>query len=671
MSATAENQRRCALAAAPHVSLSLISKILRSVDSVAGSRMQFQREIAKDIQTTTPYGPLCMKMPLQGVDFEWEHANPFAYVWLLCHCNPHFGSFLKACYENADNKLRRIAIYSDETTPGNQLAPDNRRSVQTYYWTFLFLPGWFRRRKHGWWTFGIMKVSDEKLIEGGLSCMVKKMLTVFFPPTGFNFAVGMRLQSGDETFTIRATLAANIVDMKAHQKTLDVKGSAGWHCCIKCKNVLNVKRQRIATSDYLQHYSTASLQQRDLNTDEDYWEMADVLEAARPMLGDRSKTKFKELEKRLGVNHNPNGILLDKHLRKYFLPVTHSMEDWAHCIYASGGFGQYEIQQFCIAIRAVRVDMVQKLDSFAAGIRRPNGTKLLPKDFFTRRMSTEDDGHIKCFMQETINAVTACRQFCQMVLQPAGRLPKHCECMRLLSEITCLLLSGDRLVQHTDILEQKSEQHRRLSLQVYGEDWATPKLHQFGHVAESIAKVGANLDTRHMEKKHNAIKGTATHVMRHTKADVTVLHRLLWSEQSDMAGLSESEFSNCHLVNPQVAPADLAFILEAHLGERISQTAHTSRQMFSSVGKLTVGDLLQFSLAGGRAFGIARLFVSCQALGSTRTATMVVFSPLVQALPRHWQPASQLALASAQHLITLCYREVGEYIEPVLPELEL
>ena len=139
-----------------------------------------------------------------------------------------------------------------------------------------------------------------------------------------------------------------------------------------------------------------------------------------------------------------------------------------------------------------------------------------------------------------------------------------------------------------------------------------------------------------------------------------------------MAGLSESEFSICHLVNPQVAPADLAFILEAHLGEPISQTAHTSRQMFASPGKLTVGDLLQFSLAGGMASGIARLFVSCQALGSTRTTTMVVFSPLVQALPRKWQPASQLALASTQHpLRTLCYREVGEYIEPVLPELEL
>ena len=70
--------------------------------------------------------------------------------------------------------------------------------------------------------------------------------------------------------------------IQAHQKTLNVKGSSSWHCCIKCKNVLNADPSKIAGDDYLQHYSTAKLNLCDLCEDSDYWDATDILEVSKP-----------------------------------------------------------------------------------------------------------------------------------------------------------------------------------------------------------------------------------------------------------------------------------------------------------------------------------------------------------------------------------------------------
>jgi hypothetical protein len=201
-----------------------------------------------------------------------------------------------------------------------------------------------------------MRAAVEKRILGEFSHMFREMLRSFF---------GTRLNSGGELFFWKAKLAANIVDMKAHQRGLDVKGSSGWKCCIKCKNVLNVDATRIDHHDWLKHHSMARLRDCDTLRDEDYWLMSDILEKAHSQL---PPSKFADLEKLFGLNYNPHGVLQDKHLRSEFLPVSHTMEDWAHCAFASGGFAQYHLQGFCLALQAVRSDLVGTLDTFAVDV---------------------------------------------------------------------------------------------------------------------------------------------------------------------------------------------------------------------------------------------------------------------------------------------------------------
>ena len=105
---------------------------------------EFDDEIESFLSQPTPYGPLVQTRSLareaNGEHFKWHHTNPFALMWTMCKINPRFANFMKGCYDRASCTLRKVALYSDETTPGNQLRPDNARQLQAIYFALLFFP---------------------------------------------------------------------------------------------------------------------------------------------------------------------------------------------------------------------------------------------------------------------------------------------------------------------------------------------------------------------------------------------------------------------------------------------------------------------------------------------------------------------------------------------------
>ena len=101
-----------------------------------------QKSIESFLSQPAPYGPLVQTRSLareaDGEHFTWHHTNPFALMWIMCKINPRFANFMKVCYDGASPTLRKVALYSDETTPGNQLRPDNSRQLQAIYFALLF-----------------------------------------------------------------------------------------------------------------------------------------------------------------------------------------------------------------------------------------------------------------------------------------------------------------------------------------------------------------------------------------------------------------------------------------------------------------------------------------------------------------------------------------------------
>jgi len=180
MSDSAKRRRLHTAVAAPTLSTQRLSVLLTSLgDNV--SRWTLRHDIDKAVDISTDYGKVIVDVDV-GTS-SWSYINPFALVWLLCSRSQGFARFLRQCYDSSEDCVRRLALYTDEATPGNQQRPDNSRQTQCIYWCMLFLPHWFRRRRLGWLVFGVMRTQTQKKMEAQLSGLFKLIVQVFSLPS--------------------------------------------------------------------------------------------------------------------------------------------------------------------------------------------------------------------------------------------------------------------------------------------------------------------------------------------------------------------------------------------------------------------------------------------------------------------------------------------------------
>ena len=196
-----EKRRRSVIATTPSVPFSQLCKVLKAIGDEVAQPMQLTRCVDDEVNIATPYGNLLMESEIPMAEGEGHgpttvtlhHVNPFALLYTLCDKYARFGLFLRECYERQNNQLRKVALYSDETVPGNQLRPDNSRQVQCIYFTLMFLPSWHRRLNHGWLPFGYMRTEKQHELEGGLSSLMRVTLRPFFCRGDFGLHKGMLL----------------------------------------------------------------------------------------------------------------------------------------------------------------------------------------------------------------------------------------------------------------------------------------------------------------------------------------------------------------------------------------------------------------------------------------------------------------------------------------------
>ena len=171
------------LAVSRGCSLSTIANILQVASSI-GVESDVQaadlvRKLKKEVDVHTPYGKTIVVVKLaceNEPDLEWPIINPMALLYQMCVENNALGDMLK----NLNTDTCRIALYSDETTPGNAQHPDVPKESQCFYWTIVELPSWYRSRQSGWWYFSVMKTSDQDLVNGGLSGIMRIVIRCFF-----------------------------------------------------------------------------------------------------------------------------------------------------------------------------------------------------------------------------------------------------------------------------------------------------------------------------------------------------------------------------------------------------------------------------------------------------------------------------------------------------------
>ena len=470
------------------------------------SKHEAMSEVHKYDKVSTPFGPLYASLKLRtvgGDELPVQYLNPFATLWFFASISVHAAAFFA---QHLAKGMCRIAFYCDGVKPGNVLRPDVGRSFEAVYWTFFELPQWFRSNASAsWFPCCFVETKTLKDVPGGMAAVAKAVVEVFFPAAldAFNFErTGVLIGPEGSQHHIRATFGCWLADEKAIKEVVSCKGASGIKPCICCKNVVN----RMEPVDgYLQHISCADTALFDPQTQASLTYMAVDLAAKSRML---SSAEFEFLQKAYGLVYEPAAILFDEHCRSVARFPDTIYWDWMHCLLASGGIAQYQVNLVVLEIGKAGVSLAS-IDEFCSNVSMPASRAKLSRTFFQDRVVPRPDSHIKAFASEMLTVVQVLGIFLDAVVRPAGVLQNHIVCFDLLREIAMTLVRGDDVAKTISRLRQAVKSHHELFAELYP-DHIRPKLHYLKHVVDCIGKTSTNLSCFGPERRHKDAKAIAS-----------------------------------------------------------------------------------------------------------------------------------------------------------------
>ena len=251
-------------------------------------------------------------------------------VVLLQHCirNEHYHRLLRKCGQSSPEDKLGIALYADEVSPGNQLKPLNSRKVQVIYWSMV---------QHGkdlaseslWFPLCVLRSTLCNRI-GGLTVLWKHAIQHMF--MDHDMRHGVVLQTSTTPFPIFADLSVLIADEAALKQTAESKGASGTIFCMRCANVVAHRSGLQDHGDVLSSTCTEFTRFR-LHTNRS---VGDIMRYLSSQHGTVSQKEFQTMEKALGYNYMPGGLLMSN--------VGHNipemiMFDWFHIYLVHGVAG--------------------------------------------------------------------------------------------------------------------------------------------------------------------------------------------------------------------------------------------------------------------------------------------------------------------------------------------
>ena len=460
-------------------------------------------ELHKWDSAVTPYGNLyqALQIGTQTID----RLNPFGFLWLLAKLDDRLAAFLE---KHLGGKQCRIAFYCDGVKPGNVLRPDSGREFEAVYWTFMEFPDFFRTRSaFGWLPLCFVERHRLKDVPGGMSAVAKEVVQSFWPASDdkFNFnTTGVIIPVQGREAHIRAQFGCWLADEKAINEIVHCKGASGIKPCISCKNVVN--RTEVESDEYLVHISCPDVARFDRHSHLSMTAMVQELNTKRPTA---TAKEFAFLEKALGLVYSEHAFVFDDYCQSIARFPDTIFWDWMHCLVASGGIAQYQLNQLVLECKRAGV-AIADLDAFCKNVSVPSSCSKLRHTFFEDRVVLGSGSHIKAFASEMMSAIPIVGLFLDVVLKPTGKLVDHVHCFDKLRMIIAHIARGDRAVQDSDTIMVLLQEHHILYHRLYP-DCVKPKLHYLKHAVECIKKFGCNMNCFSPERKHKEAKAIAAY----------------------------------------------------------------------------------------------------------------------------------------------------------------
>ena len=249
----------------------------------------------------------------------------------------------------------------------------------------LQFPSWFRSRRSGRIPFAYVLVDAQKAAEVSDSFLVKCLVQCF---SGAHHAFNTGFPTpgpGGSLITLRtSTEAVMVADWDQHVRTFNLKGYNGRVPCAACKTVFG-KCEYFDGDDYLLHLWDPAYEKRDFHTPASYAQLATTIKREAET---GTQASLGRLETNVGVKWDPAGILRDPGARRVLQSPMCQYPDWMHCLCASGGLAQYQINGLALHFEACGIQPGD-IDDWVSTVKRPKGMTPVPRTVSPPALSAE------------------------------------------------------------------------------------------------------------------------------------------------------------------------------------------------------------------------------------------------------------------------------------------
>lgn len=322
--------------------------------------------------------------------------------------------------------------------------------------------------------------------------------------------------------------------------------------------------------------------------------------------------KFKDVQKALGVNYEPLGILWCAALMRWFLPISCLMYDWMHIMMVHGVYNLEVGLLLKVMYRMQNPLRFTDINNFFAQFTWPWYAKKQGKTVFRKRADDAEGKPkptpLQCSASEALGSFMLLLMFLQ-VNNLAGcgdaAVVAAVESYRLMCTVISMLIGINRgfHVGVNDLahaIAQYLEAHKRS----YGKRWWIPKMHYLLHIPFMLLAHGILIACFVHERKHKEIKRYAQ--QRLSQSDTferNILVDLLHYQLKMLQEPTTFGVDSAKLVKPRDAkPAVTSYVREAFT---LSSTAQVKTSLLAHCPRFMchVQDVVQIRLPTGHAVG--------------------------------------------------------------------
>lgn len=560
-----------------------------SVLEAAGSVEQTRKDLGEHSSQILDQVSHSAELPLiAGGTMHWQIASPSKLLGLFLQNCPAFRDmFMRtAAATVARHEPLSLILYHDEFTPGQVLKPDNRRKTTCFYFTFAQF-GDFIRSEFAWIPCAALRHTAASLVTGGLSTAVRAVLRSFFSGVE-NFATGAVMALPDMGNTMLfAKLLCVIADESAIKHTFAIKGASGLLPCLKCKNVVLANHEILENDQSNYFVDISAVTGFDFTTDADLWEKFDKLVALKA--GGASNAKLEQMEKVLGVNLVPTGVLGDMFLRGHIKPISDTAFDLMHCLFSNGIASQemHLILEQCSQHLGISFSHMETWCQAGWLTQKHADRNTASAVFSARREAASKDG-FKGIASELLAIFPLVRHFIEAVVRPRcpAIMKDALESFSALCKAVAMVNAMKRVStnvtrENCDTLKAMLASHLRLFQRAYGADCVRPKHHLCQHLADQFFAHKIVIDCWPCERKHRSLKRLAGTIDNTRGFERSLLGRAI-AEQ--IFHTPEDTFGFT-LLGAQTAAPEIAALIGA-------ESVSIASSMRFGVVRLSVGDIV-------------------------------------------------------------------------------